>query len=74
MKDDNIPRKTKARLLICSTGGAVIGGLLGGFLGSGIFDGITGSGLPNPGGAIGAIVGAFGGGYFTMKFLRQRIM
>ena len=46
--------KEKLLSAIC----AVLGALICGLLGSGVFDGMTGSGLPNPGGAVGARMAA----------------
>ena len=60
------------KALILSVIGAIAGALVVGLLSSGIFDAITGSGLPNAGGAIGAMVGAFAGGHFTFRYVTRR--
>ena len=73
VENGNAKQTSKTRLIIWSTLGAVIGAALLGLLGSGLMDAITGSGTPTPGGAIGSMVGAFGGGYFTMRLLRQEV-
>ncbi len=61
-----------AKILGISTLGAIGAGLVCGLLGSGVFDAITGSGSPNPGGAIGAVGGALAGGHLTARFLKRR--
>ncbi len=68
VKEMTIP----ARILAVSTLGAIGTGLICGILGSGVFDAVTGSGLPNPGGAIGAVGGALAGGHLTARYLKRR--
>ena len=73
MNGDNANQpQSRAKALIWSAIGAIAGAFLLGSLSSGIFDAITGSGLPNPGGAIGAMVGAFAGGHFTFRYVTRR--
>ena len=60
------------KIFVLGTVGAIVTALIGGILGSGVFDGVTGSGFPNPGSTIGAVVGAVAGGYLTSKSLRRR--
>ena len=62
---DRPPRKGKA--LLVSGVWAVIGAAVGGLLGSGLFHAVTGSGVPNVGGAVGSIIGAFGAGYLSLR-------
>ena len=56
------------KIFVLGTVGAIVTALIGGILGSGVFDGVTGSGFPNPGSTIGAVAG----GYLTSKSLRRR--
>lgn len=66
------PKQGKAMIFVLSTLAAIAGGLVCGILASGVFDAVTGYGLPNPLGTFGAILGAVCGGVFTSKYLRKK--
>lgn len=66
------PGPNNAKVIVLSALSAIVGGLLCGLLASGIFDAVTGYGLPNPAGAVGAILGAVGGGVSTSRYLRRK--
>lgn len=70
--DSRNPDPNKAKAFLLSALGAIGGGLLCGLLVSGVFDAVTGYGLPNPAGAIGAVLGAIAGGTFTSRYLRRK--
>lgn len=69
--NNNAPSQGRAHFW--SAIGAAIGAFVVGIVAGGVFDGITKAGLPNAVGAVGAVVGAFGGGYLTFRYVnRQR--
>ena len=66
------PKRGKALIFVLSALAAIAGGLVCGILASGVFDAITGYGLPNPLGTFGAILGAVAGGVFTSRYLKRK--
>ena len=70
--DPNSPKRSETQIFVLSALAAIAGGLVCGFLASGLFDAVTGYGLPNPLGMFGAILGAVAGGVFTSRHLRRR--
>ena len=70
--EPNSPKRSKAQIFVLSALAAIAGGLVCGILASGVFDAVTGYGLPNPLGTFGAILGAIGGGVFTSQYLRRK--
>lgn len=74
-REPNNPTPGKSRIFVLSAIAAIAaiaGGSTGGILASGVFDALTGYGLPNPLGTFGAILGAIAGGVFTSKYLRKK--
>jgi hypothetical protein len=70
--EPNNPKRGKAQIFVLSAFAAIAGGLVCGILAGGVFDAVTGYGLPNPFGTFGAILGAVGGGVFTSRYLRSK--
>ena len=70
--EPNEPKRRNTRIFVMSAFAAIAGGLVCGILASGVFDAVTGYGLPNPLGPFGAILGAVAGGVLTSKYLRKK--
>ena len=70
--ESNNPKRSKGQIYLLSALAAIAGGTVCGILASGVFDAITGYGLPNPLGTFGAILGAVAGGVFTSRYLRGK--